>query len=220
MNSWWINSGSTMKARYEGTRARFKGAVSRAAHVRTFSPFSLKLKLIRHFELCAVVDFVDRWLFLVGIITCINSACGVHLSVVPISSYKRNNGRRGFKTGFRAGFPLCLEVFVVWEITPTQRSFPISTVAALLKKHISCSCRSTCSTKRTTERLSTHRRRRSLQAVIVDRQRNHVETKWDSFDLNNLFHLFQYALQIYGCHNVLIHESNVYLPSSSRWCLE
>ena len=110
---------------------------------------------------------MDRWLFLVGIITCINSACGVHLSVVPISSYKRNNGRRRFKTGFRAGFPLCLEVFVVWEITPTQRSFPISTVPALLRKHISCSCRSTCSTKRTTERLSTHRRRRSLQAQVA-----------------------------------------------------
>ena len=82
---------------------------------------------------------------------------------------------------------MCLEVFVVWEITPTQRSFPISTVAALLRKHISCSYRSTsCSTKRTTERLSPHRRRRSLQAVIVDRQRSHIETKWDSFDLNNL----------------------------------
>ena len=139
-----------------------------------------------------------------------------NLSVVPISSYKRNNGRRRFKTGFRAGFPLCLEVFVVWEITPTQRSFPISTVAALLRKHISCSCRSTCSTKRTTERLSTHRRRRSLQAVIVDRQRSHVETKWYSFDLNNLF---QYTLQIYGRHNVLIHKPNVYLPSSC-WCLD
>ena len=109
--------------------------------------------------------FVDRWLFLVGIITCINSSCGVHLSVVPISSYERNNGRRRFKTGFRAGFPMCLEVFVVWEITPTQRSFPISTVAALLRKHISCSYRSTtCSIERTTERLSTHRRRRSLHA--------------------------------------------------------
>ena len=120
--------------------------------------------------------FVDRWLFLVGIFTCSNLACGVHLSVVPISSYKRNNGRRRFKRGYRAGFPLCVEVFVVWEITPTQRSFPISTVAArLLGKHISCSCKSTCSNKRTTERLSTHRR--SLQAVLVDRQRSHVETK-------------------------------------------
>ena len=163
--------------------------------------------------------FVDRWLFLVGIITCINSACGVHLSVVPISSYKRNSGRRleDSRQDFAPGFlSLCLEVFVVWEITPTQRSFPISTVAALLRKHISCSCRSTCSTKRTTKRLSTYRRRRSLQAVIVDRQRSHVETKWDSFDLNNLF---QYTLQIYGRHNVLIHKPNVYLPSSC-WCLE
>ena len=146
-------------------------------------------------------------------ITCSNLACGVHSSVVPISSYKRNNGRRRFKRGFRNGFPLCLEVFVVWEITPTQRSFPISTVAALVGKHISCSYRSTCSTKRTTERLSTHRR--SLH--VVDRQRSHVETKWDSFDLSNLF---QYALQIRGRHNVLIHKPNVYLPSSSCWCLE
>ena len=100
-------------------------------------------------------------------------------------------------------FRLCLEVFVVREIPPTQRSFPISTVAALLGKHISCSCRSTCSTKRTTERLSTHRRSLLRQSHVVDRQRSHVETKWDSFDHSNLF---QYALQIHCRHNVLTHK--------------